>query len=122
MADYRTVLRYAPDYEPSQAALQRLTGSAQVNLPQTEAESQARDLAEQAGEMARRGNYTEALALLDQAESVAPDYSLVYQYRSNVAYLMGDRANAMAALQKALELEPDNALFRQNLDRLQGAG
>ena len=44
---------------------------------------------------------------LDEAERVAPHYALVQQYRSNVAYLMGDRAAAIAALKKALALEPD---------------
>ena len=43
----------------------------------------------------------------------------IYQYRSNVAYLMGDRAQAIAALKKGLELQPDNELFRENLKRLQ---
>ena len=32
---------------------------------------------------------------------------------------MGDRAAAIAALKKAIELEPDNALFRTNLKRLE---
>jgi hypothetical protein len=45
---------------------------------------------------------------------------LVYQYRSNVAYLKGDTAAAIDALEKALALEPDNALFRTNLRRLKG--
>jgi hypothetical protein len=43
---------------------------------------------------------------------------MVHQYRSNVAYLAGDTRQAIAALEKALALEPDNALFRANLDRL----
>ena len=34
------------------------------------------------------------------------------------AFLKGDRAAAIAALEKALEIEPDNALFRTNLERL----
>ena len=44
---------------------------------------------------------------------------MVYQYRSNVAFLKGDTDEAIRALQKAIELEPDNALFRLNLERLQ---
>ncbi len=59
------------------------------------------------------------MATLDEAEKVAPNYALVYQYRANVAFLMGDRAAAIAALKKALEIEPDNALYRTNLQRLQ---
>lgn len=38
--------------------------------------------------------------------------------RSNVSYLMGDSDAAIAALEKGLEIEPDNALFRQNLEQL----
>ena len=55
---------------------------------------------------------------LDEAETVAPNYALVYQYRANVAFLMGDRERARAALNRALEIEPDNQLFRKNLDAL----
>jgi len=119
IADYNTVIRYAPDYGPSRAALLRLTGSASANAPSSDAEQQASFLAEKAGQAARRGDYETAVALLDHAEAIAPQYSLVFQYRSNVAYLMGDRGAAIAALERALELEPDNALFRENLTRLQ---
>lgn len=118
LADYSTALRYAPDYEPSRAAMLRLTGSASANAPQSEVEQQAGFLAEKASLAARRGDYDTALTLLDRAEGIAPQYSLVHQYRSNVAYLMGDRAAAIAALERALELEPDNALFQENLKRL----
>jgi Type I phosphodiesterase / nucleotide pyrophosphatase/Tetratricopeptide repeat len=93
VADYQRAVRYRPDYEPSREALLRLTGSATVDRPRTPAEVEA-----------------------------APDYVLVYQYRSNVAYLMGDRAAAIAALERALELEPDNALFRVNLEGLRNDG
>ena len=67
---------------------------------------------------ARRGAYDEALATLDEADRLAPRDALLAQYRSNVAYLKGDRAAAIAALERGLELEPDNQLFRQNLRRL----
>jgi tetratricopeptide (TPR) repeat protein len=59
---------------------------------------------------------------LDEAERIAPRYALVQQYRANVAFLMGDRARAIAALEKALEIEPDNALYKSNLARLKDTG
>ncbi len=42
----------------------------------------------------------------------------LYQYRANVAYLSGDTPGAIAALEQGLEVEPDNALFAENLKRL----
>lgn len=113
---YRTALRYAPQYEPSRRALERLGAAA---TPASPAEQLAARLCERAADQAKRGNYTEAMRTLDEAERVAPEIARVHQYRANVAYLMGDRARAKAALERALEIEPDNALFRANLERLQ---
>jgi predicted AlkP superfamily phosphohydrolase/phosphomutase/Tfp pilus assembly protein PilF len=116
--DYRTALRYRPSYEPSRAALARLTGSPEVDGPKTDAQRLATKLAQRASRTARRGDYAEAMKLLDEAERIAPSYALIPQYRSNVAFLMGDVDAAIAALERGLELEPDNQLFRTNLARL----
>jgi Flp pilus assembly protein TadD len=116
--DYRTAVRYNPQYEPSRKALARL-GAAPPGIPRDAAEKEALTLADRAAEAARRGDYATANTLLDQAERRAPRYAVVYQYRANVAYLSGDRKAAIAALRKGLELEPDNALFRRNLERLE---
>ena len=115
IADYNTVLRYTPDYEPSRAALVRLTGSASVNAPTTKAEQQAGFLAQKASQAARRGDYDTAVTLLDHAETMAPEYSLVFQYRSNVAYVMGDREAAIVARERAQAREPDPAVLRATL-------
>jgi tetratricopeptide (TPR) repeat protein len=119
IAEYRTALRYSPQYAPSQQALFRLTGSAVASGPRDESERQAQVLAERASQAARRGDYAGAMQTLDEAERLAPRYALIQQYRSNVAFLMGDRERAKAALRAALALEPDNALFRTNLQRLE---
>lgn len=119
--DYRTALRYNPRYEPSRQALTRLQGTDHLFEPETPARRRALALAQEASLAARRGGYAEAMRLLDEAGAAAPDFALVYQYRSNVAYLMGDRAGAIAALRKGLALEPDNALFQVNLRRLEEA-
>jgi tetratricopeptide (TPR) repeat protein len=119
IADYRTALRYNPQYEPAKRALERLTGSAHADQPKTDAQKLAAKLAERASEAARRGDYKAALKSLDEAVRIAPRYALVYQYRANVAYLMGDQAAAKAALRKGLEIEPDNALFKNNLRKLE---
>jgi tetratricopeptide (TPR) repeat protein len=120
--EYRRAVRYSPQYEPSRRALLRLTGSADVNQPRSDAEKRAFALAQDASQAARRGDYAHAMKMLDDAERLAPRYVLVYQYRSNVAYLAGQPKVAIAALEKALALEPDNALFKANLERLRHPG
>ncbi len=121
VAQYRTALRYAPAYEPSQAALERLTGTSQVGGPASAEEARAFAIAQQAAGAARHGDYAAAATLLAEAEQAAPGYALVQQYRANVAWLAGDLPTAMAAMRRALELEPDNALYRVNLERLEQA-
>ena len=119
IADYRTAVRYRPDYAPSQQALVRLRAGPAKELTRTPQEDQALELAEEASRLARRGDYPGAMKLLDDASRLAPRLALVYQYRSNVAYLKGDTPAAVAALKKGLEIEPDNVLFRENLKNLQ---
>jgi tetratricopeptide (TPR) repeat protein len=118
LAQYRKAVRYSPEYQPSRAALVRLTGSAVLDAPRTDAERQAAGLCRAASDAARRGAYPEAMRLIGEAERIAPGYVIVYQHRSNVAYLMGDVAAAIEALETALELEPGNALFEHNLRSL----
>jgi len=116
--DYQTAVRYNPQYAPSRQSLARL-GAPLPQTPRTEPERRATALTEEAAEAARRGDYGEAGAKLDAAARVAPKLALIYQYRANVAYLKGDRPAAIAALREALKIEPDNALFRENLKRLE---
>ncbi len=119
--EYRTAVRYNPTYEPSRRALARLTGTADVNAPHTTQEKEAARLCEQASQAARRGNYAEAARYLDDAEKQAPNYVIIHQYRANVAYLSGDKRAAIRALERALELDPGNQLYRTNLARLKEA-
>jgi predicted AlkP superfamily phosphohydrolase/phosphomutase/Flp pilus assembly protein TadD len=119
IASYRAALRCEPRYEPSRRALERLGATSEPRPPESPAEQLAARLAERAADLAKRGNYAEAMQTLDEAARIAPRSARVYQYRANVAYLMGDRAAAKAALERALEIEPDNALFRANLERLE---
>jgi Flp pilus assembly protein TadD len=120
--EYRTALRYSPDYEPSRSALARLGVGPAAEKPPSPNEKLATALAEQAHQAALRGDYAEATRKLDEAQRIAPRFALVAHYRANVAYLQGDRAGAIAAMKRAVELEPDNPLFRTNLDRLESAG
>jgi Flp pilus assembly protein TadD len=118
IAEYREALRYNPSYEPSERALARLGAPVATGKPATPAEQLAAKMAERASVAARKGDYDQALAILADAERIAPGLARVYQYRANVLYLKGDVAGARAALERALAIEPDNALYRENLARL----
>ena len=115
ISDYRKAMRYGSGYAPSRKALVRLTGTAQAEEMRTEDEKAAARLAHQASVSARKGRYDEAMALIDRAEKIAPDFALVHQYRANVAFLKGDPEVAQASLERAVMLEPENPLFQRNL-------
>lgn len=115
---YRAASSYSPDLESARDALLRLTGSTEVHPPRDSAERAVRELLASAEIEARHGDFAAATTLLEEAERLAPAYVPVHQYRANVAFLMGDIATAKRALRKALELEPDNALLRANLEAL----
>lgn len=119
IASYRQALRYQNGYEPARQALLRLTGTPGDRVAASASEARAMALAEAAADAARRGAYPEALARLAEAAKIAPRLTIVCQYESNVAYLAGDRPRSVRALERCLALEPDNALFQQNLKRLQ---
>ncbi len=120
IADYQTAVKYNPQYEPSRRALQRLHAPLPQE-PRSEAEKRATALAEEAAGAARRGDYASAAQKLDEAARIAPKLPLLYQYRANVAYLRGDTAGAIAALEQGLRMDPGNALFAENLKRLRQA-
>jgi tetratricopeptide (TPR) repeat protein/predicted AlkP superfamily pyrophosphatase or phosphodiesterase len=118
IADYQTAVRYNPEYQASRQALARLGVNPAPERIYTADERRAMDLANEASGLARRGDYPAAMKRLDEAARLAPRLALVYQYRSNVAYFKGDTKEAIAALRKGLEIEPDNALFSENLRKL----
>jgi Flp pilus assembly protein TadD/predicted AlkP superfamily pyrophosphatase or phosphodiesterase len=116
--DYRAAIRYDGDYEPSRRALARLGVPVVDRRPETPEEQRAAELLRDAEESIKRGDYDGALSQCNEAQKLTPDVAAVYQCRSNAAYLKGDRGLAEQALERALELEPDNALFRENLRKL----
>ncbi len=118
IAAYRQALRYAPSYQASRRALARLGVQPGRPVRATAQEVGAARLAEQASRAARRGDYEGAMKLLDEAEELAPGLAILHQYRANVAFLMGDKEAARRALRRALEIEPDNELYRTNLEKL----
>ncbi len=62
----------------------------------------------------------DALAVLDLATTEFPQSSNVPFLRGEVLLKKGDKAGAIAAYQKALELQPRNGMARRRLQELQG--
>lgn len=123
IAAYRRALLVDPGFAPAGRALVQLTGDDRRRPPPESAQQrQALELSSRAAEAAQRGDYERALELLDEAEALAPERPEIFQHRSNVAYLEGDREEAIRALERGLELEPDNPLMAENLRRLRRSG
>lgn len=100
------------------APLEELLGETSPTKGDVRERTDAVMLAQAAASLAKDADYPSASRLLDEAERLEPGLVLVHQYRANVAYLEGRLDEARAALERGLELEPDNALLRANLRRL----
>jgi tetratricopeptide (TPR) repeat protein len=96
----------------------RTSPKTQLLSPILPAQRLAQNLCSLAAESARRGDYATATRQLDEAERLAGELAQVHHYRSNVAILQDQPDIAIASLERALEIEPDNALFARNLAEL----
>jgi len=67
------------------------------------------------------GRYLEALQWLERVESAKRDARWHY-YSAMANGGMGNRLNALEHMQRAVELEPNNATYRQMLQRMQSGG
>jgi tetratricopeptide (TPR) repeat protein len=61
---------------------------------------------------------TEALDSLQKAQNINPNFVMVYWARGKVYESMGDLAQAKEQYQRALDLDPYNQTFRDDLTRV----
>lgn len=66
----------------------------------------------------KQGKKDQALAALDQAERINPNFAMTYVYRGNVYEVSGDFARAAQQYQHALQIEPSNEPAKTGMDRL----
>jgi len=67
---------------------------------------------------AKHNKFQEALAALDQAQALDPNFEMSYVYRGNIFEATGDKAAAAAQYQHALALNPLNSAARDALTRV----
>jgi tetratricopeptide (TPR) repeat protein len=69
----------------------------------------------------RASRYADALAALDTAEKIDPQFELIYEYRGMVYFRQGDLARAAAEFRRGLAIEPANARLRGMLTQAEQA-
>ena len=69
----------------------------------------------------RARRYADALAALDTAEKIDPQFELIYEYRGMAYFGQGDPARAAAEFRRGLAIEPANARLRGMLTQAEQA-
>lgn len=77
----------------------------------------AADLVRFGTEMARKGNWREALFRWEQASRIEPDSSRIANNLAVAQEVLGDREAARSWYAKALELTPGDKVIRENVER-----
>jgi tetratricopeptide (TPR) repeat protein len=104
---------YAPaNLGPPTRVAAETTAAPGSDLEVTDLEVQ--ELCDRGRALAGQGNLDQALKVLLEARRLAPDSAEVHQYLSNVYYMSGRRQQALAAVERALTLSPDNQLYQRN--------
>lgn len=67
-------------------------------------------------EVAQRGLWREAIYRWERATQIDPNYAAAYNNLAIAYEQTGELEKARAAYEKALALDPDNALIKQNYD------
>jgi tetratricopeptide (TPR) repeat protein len=64
--------------------------------------------------------YDRAIVLAKEAVEMNPDAATYWDTLSGVYFAKGDREEAIKAIEKALELRPDNKVYQTKLEKYQG--
>jgi tetratricopeptide (TPR) repeat protein len=69
-------------------------------------------------EFGKMGKYPEALAALEKAQELNPNFAMTYFYLGNIHSIQGNPAQALADYRHVLALDPDNQPAREALARM----
>ena len=71
--------------------------------------------------MIKKKDFSHALHCFDRALAIRPDYVSAHHQRGMAWELLGDRDKALECWHKALELDPQNKLAMENIERVGGS-
>lgn len=71
--------------------------------------------------LVKNRDYAMARQCFERATAIRPDYVGAHHQRGIACELLGDKENAIECWRKTLELDPENAMARGNIERLQAA-
>jgi len=95
------------------------TQQAIAKLEQSAAKRPSGHIYSQIGmEYGKMGKYPEALAALQKAQELDPNFAMTYYYLGNVHSIQGNQPEALADYQRVLALDPDNQPAREALARM----
>jgi tetratricopeptide (TPR) repeat protein len=114
---YGRAVALNPDHRAALARFAAVSGD-----PPAAPRPESLALAEDARAAAAGKRYDKARELLAEAARLEPDWALPHQFLANVAFLEGDRREALQHLERAVELSPLDPAMRANLKNLRGGG
>jgi len=113
--DARHFFNQALAIEPWNAEIKQLVEDVEAGQQASDAEPPAEEMYAQATALVENGETAEALAKLEELAAIHPDLAVVQNDLGVLYYQTGDMPAAARHYEKAVEIEPENAVFRKNL-------
>lgn len=113
--DARHFYNQAQAVEPWNAEIKQLLEDVETGKQPSEADHSVEEKYTQAQGLAENGQTAEALAKLQELVALHPDLAVVHNDLGVLHYQTGDVQAAAAHYEKAVEIDPGNAVYRKNL-------
>jgi tetratricopeptide (TPR) repeat protein len=96
----------AGDLDAAKLAREEFASASQADRTQAENETQSKHLTEQANDLARQNQFSQALDLLQQALDKDPQNGLAYSQQAKIFFSMRDANRSRQAIDRALAIQP----------------
>jgi len=113
--DARHFLNQALAVEPWNTAIKQMIADVESGSLPSDAELPVEEMYAQATALVEKGETAQALTKLQELAAVHPALAVVQNDLGVLHYQAGDLENAARHYEKAVEIEPENGVFRKNL-------